>query len=129
MDILVVEDDVATAGAIKKRMEIWDHNIEIAGTGKDALKKVSQKKFDVLLLDIFLPDCWGYKLIQQFKELRPDIGIVTMTGYNSRELELEVRQQGIIYYMIKPINTKELKEIIDHLSIKKRKEVRKEWQN
>jgi len=55
-----------------------------------------------MLLDIYLPDCKGHELIPKFKEARPDMGIVTITGYNTRELELEVRQQGILYYMVKP---------------------------
>ncbi len=103
----------------------WNHNVETASTGKDALKKLKQKEFHLMLLDIFLPDCMGYEFIPKFKKKRPDIGIVTMTGYNSRELERRVRQQGLIYYMLKPINTKELKEVINHLSKKKRKELRK----
>ncbi len=76
-----------------------------------------------MLLDIQLPDCKGDELIPQFKEIWPDIGVVTMTDYNSRELELEVRQKGILFYMIKPFSKKVLKEILDHISKKKRKEV------
>ncbi len=54
----------------------------------------------------------------------PEIGIVTMTGYNSRELELEIRQQRIAFYMIKPFSMKELQEVLDHISKKIRKEVK-----
>ena len=123
MDILVVEDDVSTAEVIKGSIEELNNMVETAGTGQDALKKVRQKRFELVLLDIFLPDCMGYELIPQFKEVWPDIGIVTMTDYNSRGLEWKTRQQGIIYYMIKPFSIKEMKEILDHISKKKRKEV------
>ncbi len=125
MDILIVDDDIAVASALSGTVERLNHNVETASTGKDALKKLKQKKFHLMLLDIFLPDCMGYEFIPKFKEIWAGLGIVTMTGYNSRELERRVRQQGLIYYMLKPINTKELKEVINHLSKKKRKELRK----
>ena len=119
MKILIVEDDVSEAEAIKESIEVLNHNGETAGTGQDALIKIRQKRFDLVLLDIYLPDCKGHKLIPQFKEVWPDIGIVTMTGYNTRELEWEVRQQGIIYYMIKPFKIKEIGEVLDHISKKR----------
>jgi DNA-binding NtrC family response regulator len=58
----------------------------------------------------------GYELIPQFKTLCPEIGIVTMTGHNTRELEMKVREQGILYYMIKPFETKYLQSLLDHIS-------------
>lgn len=122
MEILVVDDDPGVVTSVTESIEGWGHHVETSPTGKDALKKVSRKNFDLILLDIFLPDCEGHELIPQFKETCPDIGIVTMTGYNTRELEWKVRKQGITFYMIKPFNTKEMKEILDHMSKKKKRE-------
>jgi response regulator of citrate/malate metabolism len=42
-----------------------------------------------------------------------------MTGYNSRELELEVRKQGVLYYMIKPFEIGDLRSLLDHISKKR----------
>ncbi len=120
MEILVVEDDLQVVAPVTESFERWGHPVETAGTGQEALKKVSQKRFDRVLLDINLPDCWGHELIPKFKEIWPDIGVVTMTGYNTRELEWEVRQKGILYYMIKPLSMEVLKEILDHNSKKKK---------
>jgi len=119
MNILLVEDEVPTAKAIKENIEDWGYSAEIAYTGQDALKKVREKSFDLMVLDIFLPDCKGHELIPKFKEARPDTEIVIITGYNTKELELEVRQLGILYYMIKPFDMKEMKEILDYVSKKR----------
>ena len=119
MYILVVEDDHSTAEPIAGIIEAWDHKVEISRTGKDALKKVSKKEFDLVLLDIFLPDIQGHELIPQFKKLCPETGIVTMTGYNSRELEMQVRKEGVLYYMIKPFEMKDLQSLLDHVSQKR----------
>lgn len=122
MNILIVEDDPSTAAAMAESMKTWGHQVEISTTGKDSLAKIKDKKFVLMFLDIFLPDCKGHELIPRFKEINRDIGIVTMTGYNSRELELEVRQQGIHYFLTKPVQTKNLKEIVDHISKKRQDE-------
>jgi len=118
MNILVVEDDIDVSSVLAESIQRWGYSSENADTGKDALDKVKQKRFDLILLDIFLPDGKGHRLISQFKELLPDVGIITMTGYNTREMEREVREQGILYYMVKPFETKALKELLDHISHK-----------
>ena len=121
MNILIVDDDVSSAEVIQKQIEALGHDAKIAYTGQDALKIMKENVFDLILLDIYLPDCMGHELIPQFKEMQPDIGIVTITGFNTRELELEVRQKGIIFYMVKPFNLDEMKEILNHFQKKKKK--------
>ena len=120
VNILVVEDEVEVAEAIMESIERWGYRADWSETGKDALQKVRQEKYDLILIDIFLPDVKGYILIPQFKEVWPEIGIIAMTGYNSRDLENEVRKQGILYYMIKPVNTNDLRRLLDHVAQKRR---------
>lgn len=122
MNVLVVEDDVSTAFSLKSSIEGWNHDVETLETWGEALKMAKVKKFDLALLDIFLPDGRGHRLIPQLRSLNHNIGIITMTGYNSRNLEQEVRQQGISYYLIKPFDLEILKDILDHLEKWKRKE-------
>ncbi len=74
MNILVVEDDAQTAGTISKNIMDCDHMVETVGTGRAALKRVREKRFELMLLDIHLPDCMGLQLISQFKERWPDMG-------------------------------------------------------
>jgi len=129
MRVLIVEDDISTAESISEIIRKREFRSETAKTGQDAVERIKRKRFDLVILDIFLPDCKGHELIPQFKELWPGIGIVAMTGNNSRELELKVRNQGINYYMIKPFRLEEVTGVLDYISKKKRKEVKKEWQN
>ena len=119
MNILIVEDHDATSEAIAGIIEHWNHKVKRVATGKEALAKLGQKEFHLVLLDIFLPDFKGYDLIPLIKQLSPQTDIVTMTGHNSRELELEIRKQGILYYMIKPFENEYLKSLLDYISQKK----------
>lgn len=127
VNVLVVKSDVDAAETMKKTIQGLGHKAEISTTGNGALEKVRQTEFDLVLIDIFLPDGKGHHLIPKFKELRPNIGIVTMTHDNTRELELEARNQGIIFYMIEPGETYAVKDVIDHVYKKKQngKEVKK----
>jgi DNA-binding response OmpR family regulator len=133
MNILLVEDDISVAKVIRENIEVWNYRVETAYTGQEALKKVRKKGFDLMLLDILLPDCKGSELIPKFREAQPDMRIVTITGYNTREMELEVRQQGVLYYMVKPFRTKEMKMILDHVSKQLQKSTdkdnKKRWEN
>ena len=115
MDILLI-DDFFTAGAVKKSIEKFVRSIEIADSVENALIKVERNKFDLLLLNISSKAFDGCELIQQVKKICPDIKIVTMTDLNSRELELKIRKQGVLFYMITPFNKKVLKDIVDYIS-------------
>ena len=118
MDILII-DDFFAAGAVKKSIEKLVRNIETANSAEDALIKVRHNKFDLLLLNISSKAFDGCKLIQQVKSICPDIKIVTMTDRNSRNLELKIRKQGVLFYMITPFNIKVLKDIVDYISSSK----------
>ncbi len=118
MKILVIEDDRDVSEHIEELIKEWGHSIEMAGTGKAGLAIFKQGGFDLVLLDIFLPDVKGYELIPDFKAIDPGVNIVAMTGHNSRELELKVRTQGVIFYMVKPWEISVLKSIVDHISSK-----------
>ena len=120
MDILII-DDFFTAGAVKKSIEKLVRSIETANSAEDALLKVRDNKFDMVLLNISSKAFDGCELIQQVKSICPDIKIVTMTDRNSRKLELKIRKQGVLFYMITPFNIKVLKDIVDYISKSKEK--------
>lgn len=122
MQILLVEDDVSSAKMISKAIRRWDHHVALAETGKKAVEKAKRNPFDLVLLDIMLPDVVGYELIPEFKRYDSGIQIITMTGHNTPEMERKIRGYGITYYMTKPVLLHELESILDHLSVKLKKE-------
>ena len=121
MEILVVEDDLSFSAVVEETLNIWGYNAEWVTSGYMALERMKVKFFDLILLDIYLSDCLGYQLIQNFKQIKPTVHIITMTGRNSRELEREVRKQGITYYMIKPFEFEHLKALLDHIQKRQQK--------
>jgi len=115
MKILIVDDDPQIVTYIQKRLEKWGYGHQAASNGKEALQHILNTAFDVVLLDIMLPDYLGYDLIPELRQIDSDINIITMTGESSRELEKRVRKEGVLYYMVKPIETQNLKLLLEHL--------------
>lgn len=119
MKILIVEDMAPVSKLLKLKLTRWGHQTRIAATGKAVMDILKQDFFDLILLDIFLPDAMAYDLIPQMKREWSGMEIITMTGHNSRDLEKRIRSQGILYYMVKPINFVELKSILSHFENKR----------
>lgn len=122
MNILLINDDLFTAGTIIEDIANIEefapdiHNIESANSAKDALIKVRNNKFDLLLINISSKTFDACELIQQVKSICQDIKIITITDQNSRDLELKIRKQGVLFYMIKPFKIKILKDILEYIS-------------
>lgn len=115
MKILIVEDSKEVIKLLSFALKKWGHTPTIAETGKEAVNIVQSEMFDLILLDIYLPDAMGYDLIPIFKDQWSGMKIITMTGHSSIEIEEKIRKQGILFYMVKPVNLEELKSILNHM--------------
>ena len=118
MNILLVEDDALMAEMVGEAMRKWNQTVTLATSGKEAVQAAGDRSFDLALLDIVLPDGFGYDFIPGMRASQPDLKIVTMTGHSTPEMEKRVRRHGIAYYMAKPVSFQELKDIVDHISKK-----------
>jgi len=114
MEVLVVEDDRQFATYITSLITNGGYQVTAVESGAEALVNIAQKKYDIVLLDVFLPDATAMQLIPKMKELQADIKIVTMTGGDTAELEREVRELGIVFYLSKPFSPEMLMEILRH---------------
>jgi DNA-binding response OmpR family regulator len=116
MRVLVVEKDVSLGDSIKAFLQDWGHEAQHCTRGKDAVGLFKAGFHDLVIMEVMLPDIKGEHLISKLKEISPDARIVAMTGNNSRELEARIRERGILYYMVKPFETDNLRSLLEHLS-------------
>lgn len=116
MNVLIVEDDPQVAGLLHRLVREWGHAASIAATGMDALHRLRDAPFDLVLLDVFLPDANGDELLPRINEFWSGRGIVVLTGSDSVDLEEKLRRQGVLYFMMKPVNISELEAIVRHIA-------------
>ena len=120
LDALIVANDDKLNSALQRVLKYCDSVPDQARNCVEALEKATQKPYDLILLDIHLPDGDGLDLISDFRILHPDVEIVTMTHDNPKWVESRVRHLKVTYHLIKPFEVKELISILLHTTKRKR---------
>ncbi len=108
MKILVVEDELNLATYLKRGLEEEGHTIELALDSKTAKIHMGSDKFDMVILDIILPDGNGLVLCKDFKELHPKIPIIILTSLGSTKDKVSGLDSGADDYLVKPFQFSEL---------------------
>ena len=118
MNVLIAENEFATADSIRRMVENMGHSTAWACAGPEALLRLAQEPYQLLILSAQLRDADILQLLPALRRRHPDMPVVAVTSRNSLFLEQQVRQMGVICYLIKPLDTEELGSIVSHVSIK-----------
>lgn len=113
--ILIVDDDVRGRKTLSLLLEKKGYKTAAAGTGQEALKKAKSQFFNVILLDIKLPDMDGIDLLGPLKRIHHEIDIIIITGYASLENAMKALNKGASGYVTKPLNMDELLDGVKQL--------------
>ncbi|MEO1942177.1 MAG: response regulator transcription factor [Campylobacterales bacterium] len=109
MKILVVEDDPFIGESIQEYMELKGAKVDYFSNPLEALESVSPTYYDILLLDINMPEMDGYQFYQQFKRYRgEDIPVIFITAYSDIHHIEKAFRMGAADYIKKPFDLKEL---------------------
>ncbi|GFK93872.1 Sensory/regulatory protein RpfC [Fundidesulfovibrio magnetotacticus] len=116
--ILFAEDDSVTRLVTKKLLEKAGYDVTLAVDGKDALEKLASKDFDLILMDIQMPEMDGLEATQHIRfkhrfELKRDIPIIAMTAYAMAGDKEKFLAAGMDDYISKPVECKELVGLIE----------------
>jgi DNA-binding response OmpR family regulator len=113
-NVLIVDDDQGIREAIVELMQLEGYRVSEAATAKEALEKVRTQTFDLILLDIQLPDIEGTKLLAHFQNIIPDSIKIMITGNSTVENTLEALNNGADSYFRKPFNPQDLLETVEN---------------
>lgn len=114
--ILLVDDNPKATRAMKKLLELSGYEVETADTGESALTIALGGRFDVIILDIKLPDMNGYQVAYKLRTTLNFQGlIIALTGYYGRdEDKLTGQQAGFNYYLTRPVLIADLEKLFTH---------------
>ncbi|MBL6966309.1 MAG: hybrid sensor histidine kinase/response regulator [Anaerolineales bacterium] len=102
--ILIVDDEVGIHRGVQRALEPQGYSIETATTIEEGLQKIRQAKFDLVLLDVMLPDGRGIDLVAPAHADDPNLVIVIITGYATVELAVDAIKQGAYDFIAKPFS-------------------------
>lgn len=108
MRVLLAEDEENIREGIKLNLELEGYEVEIAKDGKEAIKKFKEQHFDLLLLDIMLPEVDGYQICEQVRLTNLEIPIIFLTAKDTAMDKIAGLKRGADDYITKPFNLEEL---------------------
>lgn len=112
MKILVVDDDLHIQKLYKEELEEEGYEVVVAESGTKAMELFTQQNFDLVTLDILMPDIDGIKLLRQMKEKKPRLPIIMSTAYDYRD---DFAVWASEAYIVKSADLEELKNTIKKL--------------
>jgi DNA-binding NtrC family response regulator len=111
--VLIVEDDKAIIKSLKEVLQSEGYSVDTAETGREAIEKSDAQFYNLVLLDIKLPDMEGTKLLTMMHENLPKMVKIMITGYPSLENAVEALNHGADAYVIKPVKPEKLLALIE----------------
>jgi len=102
--ILIIEDNEKDSDFFSKLLEEKGYNVSCAFNGKDGLRRLKQEKFDLLLLDLLLPDIKGEDIYSKLRRARrsKDMPVIVLSIKDEADEIEELFQKGLDDYIIKP---------------------------
>jgi DNA-binding NtrC family response regulator len=106
--VLIVDDEDVVRRSYAAALDVADCETQMACGGPEALRAMEHDDFDVVLLDLRMPDCDGLAVLATMKRLWPQREVVIITGYPSVESAKEAVRLGASDYLAKPVGPDEI---------------------
>ena len=121
LKVLVVEDSIVNQKLAVAMLKKLGHEVAIANNGKEALEAIKQSVFDLVLMDIQMPELDGYETVRQLRKDETDerLPVIALTANAMRTDREACLQAGMDAYVSKPIRLKKLAEIIQEVCFAK----------
>lgn len=121
--VLIVDDDVEMGNLLKDFLLKGGFSADSVVSGKDAIEKISEFDYSVVITDIKMPDMDGMTVLKKVRELRPDIAVIMITAFGTIDLAVEAMRAGAFHFVTKPFRMKEIlaivRKAIEHQGLKR----------
>jgi two-component system response regulator (stage 0 sporulation protein F) len=111
-DILVVDDKAGVRRLICEALLDDGYLVEQASNGAEAIRKVKQKKYGVILLDVKMPGMNGMETLNEIRKIDRNVPVVMMTAYGELEIMEEAQNKGVKHQISKPFDLNELRALV-----------------
>ena len=106
-NVLLVDDEKKFLDVLSQRLGTRGVDAETATSGEDALVKMKNRSFDVIILDVMMPGMGGIETLKRIRKENPEVQIIMLTGQGTIDKAVEAMKEGAIEFLEKPadINT------------------------
>jgi DNA-binding response OmpR family regulator len=111
--ILIVEDEAIIATFMSRVLKSHGYFVTITRTGKDALEKIQTSHYNLVLLDIGLPDMTGTEILKKIRETNDNLIVIMITGRPCLDSSINSVNHGADGYLVKPIRDKDLIDLVE----------------
>ena len=120
--ILIVDDEEDLAFTMAERLTLRGYRAEAVTCATDALQRVGEDEFGVVVLDVKMPGIDGLHLMAEIKQQHPDLPVILLTGHGSTADAERGMREGAAEYLMKPIDIEKLIEKIENSTALKKDE-------
>lgn len=110
--ILVVDDDPLICELFADVLAHQGHAVTTALNGPTALEEIEKGHFDIIFLDIFMPEMKGVEVFKRIKRIDPQSKVVIITGYPDERLVQEAITEGPLVILRKPVSTEDIEGVL-----------------
>lgn len=126
--LLMVEDTASVAALYRSYLTPLEIDINIVGTGREAIESIAHREPDLILLDLRLPDMTGMDVLHAVKQRSPDVPVIFMTAHGSIDTAVEAMRHGAQDFLIKPCEADRLRVTVNN-AIRKANKLKNETDN
>lgn len=113
VNLLIVDDDISMLETIGDVFQDRGYNVAMVEDGRRAIKLVSRRYFDVVLMDIRMPGINGLETYKEVKKIIPSAAVIMMTGDSKEELIKKAIEEGAYAVIYKPFNIKRVIKVVE----------------
>jgi DNA-binding NtrC family response regulator len=106
--VLVVDDDKVLQTSVKEALLYHNFQVDVANNGKEALLAVYKEKYDLVVMDVNMPEMDGISALTEIKKVDPSVIVIILTAYSNVSDAVKVVKEGAYNYLEKPISSENL---------------------
>jgi DNA-binding response OmpR family regulator len=122
--VLVVDDDDVGRMTLTEILDLEGFEVVQAEGGRAALERLREGGYDVMLLDLKMPDLDGVAVLQQSADLAPETEVIVFTAHGSLESAIQAVRHGAYDYLLKPTSTEQILETVRRAAERKEQKAR-----
>jgi len=112
--VLIVDDEKNILSTLSRALRIEDYEVDVAGSAPMALEKSATKAYDLILVDVMMPEMDGITMLRELRNLGNEVPVIVMSGHGTIDTALEATRLGAKDFIEKPIASERLLLSLEH---------------